>query len=238
MVVAHYTDLMARSQTALTNMQDDEERLALFITAHNEAEDLDQLHKFLATRTEAPMYELARLEYQHALYSVSAAQYRQAHKSLRLFLELALCSVLFSAHEIDTHLWLKGRKDAKWGSINCENTGVFSQHFVGAFFDGMKEHCPQYQTLAAKLYRECSEFVHGNRQSYDGIDMEISYNADLLEAWTDRADTARLLVKFAFVSRYLNGANIDLRNELETLVLEDFGTLAVIQAIFEEPHHE
>lgn len=238
MVAAHYNSLLARSQDALTNLQKDAERLAMFTLAHNDAVDLDQLDKLVADRTEAPMYKLARLEYQHALYSVSTAQYRQAHAGLRLFLELSLCSILFSAHEIDTHLWLKGRKDAGWRSINCEDAGVFSEHFVGAFFEEMKEHCDQYQTLAGKLYRECSEFVHGNRQSFDGIDKEVSYNADILEAWADRADTARLLVKFAFISRHLKSASVNVRDELEELVLEDFGTLAAIQAIFEEKPHE
>ncbi|KIC41911.1 hypothetical protein RA27_00395 [Ruegeria sp. ANG-R] len=208
--------------------------MAQFTVAHNDAADIDQLERLIADRTEATMFKLARVEYQHALYSASFAQYRQAHISLRLFFELSLCCILFSAHEIDIRLWLKDQKDSNWQSIINEQNGVFSKHFVGAFFEEMKEHCDQYRSLAKTLYRECSEFVHGNRQSYEGIDTEISYNPDVLEAWADRADTARLIVKFAFICRHLRDASAEVKNELEDLVLEGFGDLAPIQAIFED----
>lgn len=238
MVLVHYKDLLTRSESALADLSNDSERLELFTSAHNEAVDLDQLNRFIVGRVEEPMYELARLEYQQAVFSASIAQYRQTHKGLRLFLELTLCSVLFSAHEIDSYLWLGGKKDASWKSINCENDGVFSKHFVGAFFEEIADHCDQYRSLAGKLYRECSEFVHGNRQSFDDLNHQITYNADSLEAWADRADTARLLVKFAFICRHLRNASIDTKNELEAIVLEDFGTLPAVQSIFEEKPDE
>lgn len=234
MVVRQYRELLTLSESALKRLSEDPERLEIFTSAHNEAVDLDQLNNLLVNRVEESMFELARLEYQQAAFSASIAQYRQAHKGLRLFLELALCSVLFSAHEIDSHLWLRGKKDTSWKSINCETRGVFSRHFVGAFFEELNDHCDQYRSLAAKLYRECSEYVHGNRQSFGDMNHQIAYNADSLEAWADRADTARLLVKFAFVSRYLKSASVDTRNDLEVMVLEDFGMLPAVQSIFEE----
>ncbi|MCE8547429.1 hypothetical protein KBY25_16490 [Ruegeria pomeroyi] len=238
MVTQQYDELLKLSGDALAHLSADPERLELFAAAHNEAVDLDLLSRLLINRVEEPMYKLALLEYQQAVFSTSIAQYRQAHKALRLFLELSLCSILFSAHEIDTHLWLRGKKDANWKSINCENTGVFSRHFVGAFFEEMADHCDQYQSLASKLYRECSEYVHGNWQSFGEMNHQIAYNANSLETWADRADTARLLVKFAFVCRYLKNASSDTKNELEEMVLEDFGNLPAVQSIFEEEPDE
>lgn len=232
MVVPHYTRILAKSQTALGAFENDNEKLTLFTVAHNDAEDLDLLDKLLTDRIESTMFQLARTEYQHALYSASFAQYRQAHVSLRLFLELSLCSIFFSAHEIDVRLWLKGAKDSNWQSIISKENGVFSKHFIGAFFDEMKEHGDQYNTLASKIYRECSEFVHGNRKSYAGIDSDILYNSDMLETWADRADTARLIVKFAFLCRYLSEASTDVKIELENLALESFGDLVAVQSIY------
>lgn len=238
MVIAYYTGLLASSEKALKDLQNDPDRIALFASAHNEALDLDMLSRLLIDRAEEPMYQLARLEYQHALFSASIAQYRQAHKSLRLFIELALCTILFSAHEIDTHLWLRGKKDTSWKSINCENAGVFSKHFVGAFFEEMSDHSDQYRSLASTLYRECSEFVHGNRQSFSELGHHIAYNHDSLEAWMDRSDTATLLVRFAFMCRYLKSASSKTKSDLESIMLDDFGTLAEVQAIFEEKPRE
>lgn len=232
MVAAHYKTILTRSEEALDALAADEGNLSSFTTAHNFAEDLDALEALVQGRPEEKMFKLARVEYQHALYSAAVAQYRQAHVSLRLFFELSLCSVLFSAHEIDTKLWLKGQKDSNWSAISCKEKGVFSKHFVGAFFEEMKEYSPQYNALATQLYRECSEFVHGNRQSYDGLDGQIAYNAEILERWSDRADTARLVVKFAFVCRYLMGATTETKNDLESLALENFGELPPVQAIY------
>lgn len=180
------------------------------------------------------MFKLALVEYQHALYTVAVAQYRQAHVSLRLFFELSLCCILFSAREIDAHLWLKGRKDSNWAAITSKDDGVFSKHFVGAFFEEMKEHCEEYQALAVSLYRDCSEFVHGNRQTFDGLDTAISFKPKLLDNWIDRADTAQRVIKFAFLCRYLRHLDRIEANKFEQMALESFGDLAAMQALFDE----
>jgi len=232
MVDEHYAGILAKSQAALQSLLEDTERYPKFVSAHNDAEELDLLERLMAGRTEANMYKLARLEYQHALYSAAFAQYRQAHVSLRLFFELSLSGILFSAHEIDAHLWLKGQKDSNWAAISSNETGVFSKAFVGAFFEDMKEYCPQYLAMATTVYRECSEFVHGNRASFEGIDSQINFHQDILDSWLDRADTVRLLVKFAFLTRYLPHTNGATRNDFEQMALDNFGTLPPIQAIY------
>jgi len=232
MIQEHYFGILEKSQAALQSLLHDADRHSKFMAAHNDAGDLDSLERLIAGRTEANMYQLARLEYQHALYAAAFAQYRQAHVSLRLFFELSLSGVLFSAHEIDAHLWLKGQKDSNWGAISSNETGVFSKAFVGAFFEDMKEYCPQYLAMANKVYRECSEFVHGNRASFEGIDSQINFLPDIIDSWLDRADTIRILVKFAFLTRYLPHTGGDIRNDFEQMALENFGHLAPIQAIY------
>jgi hypothetical protein len=233
LIVDHYSQILDRSRSSLDELKEDEERLAAFTSAHNAVKDLDSLDVLLSGRTEAEMFKLAQIEYQHALYSAAFAQYRQSHISLRLFFELSLCCVLFSAHEIDMHLWLKDKKDSNWSSIISVDNGVLSKQFVGAFFGEMKEYCDQYRAMAEVLYRECSQFVHGNRHSFNGIDGKIEYNPEILTSWVDRADTAMRVVKFTFICRYLRGANTEQKSELEAVALEDFGELPPIQAQFE-----
>lgn len=229
MVAQHYTKILAKSGEALTHLSSDQVRCANFTAAHNDADELDRLSKLVAGRAEEHMYQLARIEYQHALYALAFAQYRQAHVSLRLFFELSLSSVLFSAHEIDAHLWLKGKKDANWNAISSNETGVFSKNFVGAFFEDMKDFCEQYRALAVTLYRECSEYVHGNRQSYNGIDAEIAFNEENADGWLERSDTARLVVKFAFLCRYIPHVSTEIRQEFQDMILENFSTLSPLR---------
>ncbi len=234
MIEQHYTQILDKSRGALTTLVSDPERLKAFTSAHNDAQELDEIALLVVARPEREILDLALVEYQHALYAAAIAQYRQAHVSLRLFLELALCSVLFSAHEIDTHRWLKGKKDSNWASIICNENGVFSKQFIGAFFASMKDNGGQYRTLAATLYRECSEYVHGNRISYDGLDAEISFNSAAFDLWADRADTARLVTKFAFLCRFLSHSSKLQRDKIEALAMGNFGDLPAIQAIFED----
>lgn len=232
MILNHYSGIIMKSQAALRELSQDPHRYPKFIAAHNDADELDILSELMSARPEGNMYRLARLEYQHALYSISCAQYRQAHVSLRLFLELSLSSILFSAHEIDAYLWLKGQKDSNWGAISSPESGVFSKTFVGAFFEEMKEFAPQYLAMAIAVYRECSEFVHGNRSSFDGIDSEIKYHKDIMDAWIDRSDTVSILVKFAFIIRYLPNSDKKTRNRFEQIALENFGSLDPIQSLY------
>lgn len=232
MVADHYTKILAKSGVALTHLSSDHERFTKFKAAHNDAEELDRLSKLVAGRAEEHMYQLARIEYQHALYALAFAQYRQAHVSLRLFFELSLSSILFSAHEIDAHLWLKGKKDSNWSAISSKETGVFSINFFNAFFEDMKDFCEQYHALSVTLYRECSEYVHGNRQSYAGIDAEIGFNQENADGWLERSDTARLVVKFAFLSRYLPHVTAEIRQEFQDMVLDDFSMIGPMRDMY------
>tara|TARA_B100001105_G_C22261082_1_gene386755 strand:- start:106 stop:819 length:714 start_codon:yes stop_codon:yes gene_type:complete len=231
MVTGHYTSILAKSSEALTQLSSDQERFAKFTAAHNDADELDRLGKLMAGRAEEHMYQLARIEYQHALFALAFAQYRQAHVSLRLFFELSLSSILFSAHEIDAHLWLKGKKDSNWSAISSKETGVFSKNFVSAFFEDMKDFCEQYHALAVTLYRECSEYVHGNRQSYEGIDAEIVFNQENTDGWLDRSDTARLVVKFAFLCRYMPHVSAEMKQEFQDMILENFSAFGPMRDI-------
>jgi hypothetical protein len=205
-----------------------------FTKAHNNSADLRLLEKFVESRVELQIFKLAVIEYHHALYSVSIAHYRQGYFSLRLFLELSLCCVLFSAHEIDSHIWLKGKKDTNWQSIISNENGVFSKNFIKAFFDEMGEYAEQYHVLAAKVYRECSEFVHGNPTSFIGIEGEIAFSEELLRIWLERAQTVQRVVKFAFLCRFLKVTPTNKRGSFEDLLLTDFSEMAPLIAALQE----
>jgi hypothetical protein len=237
MVEQYYQEILSKCSNAIGSLSADLEKRQQFVAAHNQASRLEELETLLGDRPEGEMFRLACLEYQYALSFAVSGQYRQAHVSLRLFLELGLSCVLFSAHEVHCRMWLNGQKDVNWSAIVSKDNGVFSKEFVRAFFNGMDEHSLQYCALAETLYRECSEFVHGNRNSYTHIDSEISYNADLLSGWADRADTAVRVVLFAFVCRYLAVASPIARHGVEQLALESFGELAPVQGVYAEAIH-
>lgn len=230
----HYQAIISKNIEALDNLCNDQNSLAVFTSIHNHSKNLDLIKTLTKGRPEEEIYKLALVEFQHGLHLAAFAQYRQAHVSLRLFLELSLTTVLFSAHEINCRLWLNGQKDLNWSSITSKENGIFSKEFTKIFFEGMQDHSSQYCTMAETLYRECSEFVHGNKQSYDGLDSTIRYSADILTQWAERAETAVRVVLFAFFCRYLNLTTQEIKNNLELMALEEFSDLAPIQGIYSE----
>lgn len=234
MIANHFQTLLEKTSKSFDQLLADGDLLASFTKAFNFAEDFEKLALCLENRPERSMFALACLEFQRALHAAAFAQYRQAHISLRLFYELSLSSVLFSAHEIEAQLWLRGQKDVNWNSIISTEGGVFSNSFLGAFWPELKGSASEYMGLSAKLYRECSEFVHGNPQSFVDAGHEILFDRTVLLQWIDRADTARLTIEYAFLARFLPHLSHQTQLALQDIAIENFGHLVSFQSIYEK----
>lgn len=172
-VIAHYTSLIERSLHHFQTMSANEESIAAFTRSHNFITDFELLGEVIAARPEAKVLSLAVREYQFALYALAAANYRHAFISLRLFFELALSTVQFSASELKLRLWLANKADIVWSGLVHEEHGVYAKPFVSAFEPELAESSTQYSALAQKAYRECSEHVHGNAHTHPESDAPI-----------------------------------------------------------------
>ncbi len=95
------------------------------------------------------------------------------------------------------------QEDIIWNRLVDKEQGVFSTNFVSSFNEGLKSYGLQYGSLAQAVYRECSEFVHGNVSTLDKGDEGIKLLPELLSKWCESADTMRLCIVFAFASRHL-----------------------------------
>lgn len=228
----HYRSLAAKSTAALENLISESEELATFAKAHNFLADFELLQTAIQTRPESELFAFAIREYQFALFSASTSLYRQASISLRLFLELSLATVLFSAHEIRLRKWQNGTNDITWASLIDPDNGVFAKEFILAFDSGLEGWGKQYSALAERVYRECSEFVHGNLHTHNGLDRSLEFDRTMLASWVQRADAARLCVSFAFAARYLAVLPCAVQSNLEALMLENFGHVHAVQAIY------
>ncbi|MDP3415347.1 hypothetical protein [Falsiroseomonas sp.] len=210
------------------------DQLAEFTSVHNIANELETLVRAVNNRPELVVYEHALQEFQFSLYAAAGGSYRHAHISLRLCFELFSAGVLFSAHEIKLRNWLSGAEnsDVNWGQITHPETGIFSTFFVRSFNSELSSSAKQYQVVALKVYRECSEFVHGNVQTHGSIGRPIEYNADLLRGWADRVKAARICIIFAFAGRYLALLENTRRNQIESIMTENLGHLPAVRAAY------
>jgi len=236
-VVKNYNYLFEQSKKAFDAMLDKLGPQTL-VKSHNYLLDYDKLLTAINDRPEAAVLNMAVKEYQFALYALCSGQYRYAFGGLRLFFELMLSVVRFSAHEIDYRLWSKDKKDINWTALKNTDDGIFSVNFIRAFNPDLADSGKQYSAIAESVYRECSEFVHGNALTHQSLPSDISFHEETFCAWHRKSSTMRLAIIFAFSSRYLNHINPQKMPIIEPVILDALGHLKPIQDAFSKSHEE
>ena len=78
--------------------------------------------------------EWATKELQFGAYLASIGHYRNAFAQIRLFLELGVSSIEFSANEIFRRKWMSGNRNMKWSTLIDEKAGIYAQEFCLVFF--------------------------------------------------------------------------------------------------------
>jgi len=154
--------------------------------------------------------------------------------ALRLSFELALASIQFSANELNLRQWMQGGRDINWQSIISSDDGVFSINFVRAFNPSLAEDSRQYRTIAEKVYRECSEYVHGNALTHKHLSDKIEFVEDVFLDWNTKAESMKLCIVFAFSARYLSFYPKETRKQFEPIIVDILGHLDAIRALFTE----
>ena len=228
----HYAALIKRSADAFEDMEADADAASKFIKAHNLSDDYEIIKKAIADRPEAQLFELALSEYQYGLYALACGRYRHATISLRLFFELSLATILFSAYEIRLRQWLANSQDIVWSSLTSQESGVYSKSFISAFNSGLEGSGKQYATIAEKVYRECSEFVHGNVHTHSEARRPIGFSKELLVSWAEKSEAIHLCVIFAFAARYIQYLPEASRRAVESIIVENLGHISAIQDVY------
>lgn len=229
----YYQALAVKRANIMDECIADEINFALQVTSHNALKDFSTLLTVIHGEERVIFMQACR-EYQYSLEAVLYGHYRHAFSSLRLALELFTATSYFSAHQMKLRLWMSGGDDLWWSVITDADKGVYSHDFMKAFNPSLGSYRNRYMTLSSTVYRECSEYVHGNPSTHDDVSLVVTYDAEKFKSFHDKVATVRLCVLFQFVSRYLAGLDVEALNMVEHIVLETFGDLPEIQAIFEE----
>lgn len=208
--------------------------LDLLSSNHAFIHDFEAWLKVLKDRSENSILKNAIKEYQLALLSNAQGMYQQAFMSLRFFLERTLVAILFSANEIELNLWKIGERDTYWNEIasidkdNKQIQGIFSNKFCRAFFPELKNELNHFFTITTKVYRECSEFVHGNKNIIDMIPEKLEYSKELFYEWNKKADIIKRIILFTFCLRYLNQLKPNEVKIIISTVSEEFKSIPQI----------
>ena len=175
----------------------------------------------------------ARRELALAEYSAASGLYRQAYSGLRLFLELSVAAVYFSANEFHRRQWLSDRSDFSWAKALDSNVGVLSASFVQEFAPAAVADAPSFANTAGACYRECSQFVHGKAVKSRLLPYGIEYQATVLTDWCQQAKAAAEAVLYLLYARY--GNDLDLRTDsvLQEIMIARFAHLKSVREVLD-----
>lgn len=193
--------------------------------------DLKKLHNLTRNRFESSLYDSAIRELEMSVLSAVSGSYRQAMAGLRLFLELWLSGIGFSANELNFRKWKLGKRDIVWRRIVNKNKGVFSSNFLEVFIESHEQR-QKLLSLAVLTYRQCSEYVHGNATTHDMLPRKISFQPTILLDWSQKAQSLQLIAVCMFVYRYFNDLNISERESISSIILENAGDLPEFRKLF------
>lgn len=234
-----YAELARQQNKAATSILesslDDPDCLQSLTKSYRYVTDISSCTSKIQTRRENKLFCHSVKEFQFGLFALNQGFYRHAFSSLRLSLELALSAVEFSTKEMSLRQWEIGAYDINWGRIINSETGVFSTNFLRIFCSGIEERGAHYRTLSEKLYRECSEYVHGNASTHTELPTEIKFSKELVLAWCDKAASVHMIVLFSFFTRYLSDMNEPERKDIEYPFLETLGHIKEVRTTFGAP---
>ena len=153
-----------------------------------------------------------------SLLSQSYCLYRNAFSALRLSMEMIFGGVYFSTNLLDFVEWTKSSKDLNWSTINDEQNGVLSHRFINAFFPELDGNYQTYYTKSKELYRNLSEYVHGNHHTWitgkEALKIdegEINLYHHCLEAYSE-------IIFFILSMRYLKSFEVEKLSEVESII--------------------
>lgn len=228
----YYRFLITKSGELQEEMLDDQDAFSAFSNAHNTINDIESLIGAISERPESELMRLALRELQFSLLAASAANYRHAYISTRLFMELMIGAIYFSAYEIKLRNWLKNSQDIIWSTLSDKDNGPFSKNFISAFSPDFSSYGAQFLAISETVYRECSEYVHGNMSTHGKLDEPINFDKEQLIEWADRLCSIRTTVLFLFTARYSSFLSMTKLIALEPIILGELGDNAAIQSLY------
>lgn len=227
----HYNSLKEISNEILEKSLK-EDNLPLIAKSHNILFEYNVWLEILKDRPEFKILKTASKELQISIMTLNFGFYSKSFSGLRFFLERSLVAILFSSQEIELKLWEKGERDTYWSEIIDENKGIFSHRFSNAFFPDLKDEIKHFRNLTLKVYRECSEFVHGNNSAIQSLPDSLEYNKVLFDNWHNKASSIGRITLFALNLRYLKHLNQEDFKKLESINIDTFNSIKSIQELY------
>ncbi|QDT85081.1 hypothetical protein [Gimesia chilikensis] len=202
--------------------------------AHHFSACVNEFSEHVFDNVEKNILTTVSTQLESATFNVTMGLYRQAFSSLRLAFEMGIGVVYFSVHRLELNEWLCGQADLKWANLLDESNGILSKRFTNAFYKELSDEVSHYRHLAKSVYRELSEFVHGNNETWELSGLTLKYNEQLLMKYFKVYNDVSKVVLFVLCCRYLRSFSTEVLDSLE-FIPEEFHHISIIREQFGGP---
>lgn len=162
--------------------------------------------------------------------------YKEAMMTLRQFFEHMLFAILLSTNDYNYRLWKRGKYDMSWAQIVDSEKGIFAKEYINSYaLDIDESRSIEFMTIAKNVYRECSEYVHGNYDKLELLSENMEYIEENVIRYIEIFESVRYTISFSLFIRFREiFYNREVLIKLESVVMDNLGTLPEVQALFDE----
>lgn len=159
--------------------------------------------------------------------------YKEAISTLRQCLEHMLFAILLSANDYKYRLWQAGQIDMSWAQLMNNQDGVYGIQFIRMYAKDIDEQkSMELLTVAKNVYRECSEFVHGNFEKLSSLSANLVYNENAFNRYIACFESIKYAICMALLIRFREILNEpETLKHLESVLADNLGTIAEIQQL-------
>lgn len=197
-------------------------------------DDLDLWISYCNILKNWPLVKEAQDECLKSIIMCTQGFYKEAIIALRQCLEHMLFAILLSTNDYKYRLWQRGQCDMSWTQIVDDQNGIFGKQFISTYANDIDTgRSLELLTIAKNVYRECSEFVHGNYEKLNTLTKHMNFSEEAVEKYADYFFSVQYIISWSLLIRFR-----DVLNEppiliaLESVLMENLGTQPEIQALY------
>ncbi len=205
-----------------------------FGQAHHLSSCIFEFSENILDYNEKEMLKKVSTQLESSMMSLALGFYRQAFYTLRLSFEMGMGAAYFSTNKMEHSEWIQGKSDIIWSKMLDVESGVLSSRFSDAFYPELSHLVKDYREKSNILYRQLSEFVHGNYETWSKSGMQIQYNKNTVTEYFSQYREVVGILLFVLCIRYLKTIP---KSNLESIefVSDEFKHIEAIRIHFGGP---
>ena len=196
----------------------------------------DDLHEWISHCDNLKDYILVKeseTECVNSIYMCAQGFYKEAIMTMRQFFEHMLFALLLSSNDYRYRLWQIGQYDMSWTQIVDDQNGIFGKSFITVYAKDLDEtRSVELLTIAKNVYRECSEYVHGNFEKLSTLPENLLFDKEAVKRYIKYFESIQYLICMALFIRYRHIFDIgETIVTLESIISDNLGTLSEVRQL-------